>query len=118
MSRGATAHLSGLAAEDAVARHYGRQGRSIAARRWRSFAGEIDLVVRDGAEVIFVEVKKAASHAEAALRLGRRQMDRLCAAAQLFLEGEPAGQLTPMRFDVALVDSRGRIEVVENAFAA
>lgn len=115
---GKVSHCAGLAAEEAVARHYGRSGRPIAARRWRSAGGEIDLVARDGDEVIFVEVKKAATHAEAAWRLGRRQMDRLCHAAQLFLAGEPAGQLTPMRFDVALVDARGCIEVVENAFGA
>lgn len=116
--RGQVAHASGAAAEDAVARLYAARGRAIAARRWRSPGGEIDLVARDGAEVIFIEVKKARTHAEAAERLGRRQMDRLCDAAALFLDGEPAGQLTPMRFDVALVDARGEVAIVENAFAA
>lgn len=115
---GAVSHRAGLAAEEAVARHYGRTGRHVAARRWRSAGGEIDLVARDGPEVIFVEVKQAETHAAAAERLGRRQIDRLCIAAQLFLEGEPAGQLTPMRFDLALVDRLGRIAVLENAFMA
>lgn len=116
--RGRLAQASGSAAEEAVARHYSAQGREIAARRWRSAGGEIDLVARDGAEVIFIEVKKARTHAEAAERLGRRQMDRLCNAAALFLDGEPAGQLTLMRFDVALVDAGGAVTIVENAFAA
>ncbi|MFN4159040.1 MAG: YraN family protein [Gemmobacter sp.] len=115
---GLVSHLSGLAAEEAVARVYDRSGRQIAARRWRSAGGEIDLIARDGAEVIFIEVKRAETHALAAERLGRRQMDRLCQTAAMFLAGEPAGQLTPMRFDVALVDGRGAIEIVENAFAA
>ena len=35
-----------------------------------------------------------------------------------FIGGEPAGQLTPVRFDLALVDGAGRIEILENAFAA
>ena len=39
-------------------------------------------------------------------------------AATEFLAGEPKGQLTDVRFDVALVDDKGRIEVLENAFAA
>lgn len=116
--RGQVSHAAGLAAEESVVRLYAAQGRAIAARRWRSAGGEIDIVARDGAEVIFIEVKKARTHAEAAERLGRWQMDRLCTAAALFLEGEPAGQLTPMRFDVALVDARGEVAVVENAFAA
>lgn len=115
---GRASYLAGHAAEEAVARHYGRAGRPVAARRWRSAAGEIDLIARDGAEVIFIEVKQADTHALAAERLGRRQMDRICMSAAMFLEGEPAGQLTPMRFDVALVDRQGMIEIVENAFAA
>lgn len=115
---GLVSHCAGAAAEAAVAQHYSRSGRAIVARRWRSAGGEIDIVARDGAEVIFVEVKKAATHAAAAGRLSRRQIDRLCLSAQLFLEGEPEGQLTPMRFDMALVDAQGRIDIIENAFAA
>lgn len=115
---GLVSHFSGMAAEASVAQHYSRSGREIAASRWRSSGGEIDLIARDGAEVIFIEVKKAATHAEAAHRLSRRQMDRLCHSAALFLEGEPRGQLTPMRFDVALVDAQGCIDIIENAFAA
>jgi putative endonuclease len=45
-------------------------------------------------------------------------MARIYAAAAEFLAGEPNGALTPARFDVALVDGFGRIEVLENAFAA
>lgn len=115
---GRVSYLAGLAAEASVARHYSRSGRAIAATRWRSAGGEVDLIARDGAEVIFIEVKQAATHAEAATRLSRRQMDRLCHAAALWLDGEPAGSLTPMRFDLALVDARGTVEVIENAFAA
>ena len=44
-------------------------------------------------------------------------MARIYAAAEEFLGGEPTGQLTESRFDVALVDAMGRIEVLENAFA-
>lgn len=115
---GKVSYLAGFAAEDAVARHYDRSGRAIAARRWRGVSGEIDLIAREGSEVIFIEVKKSATHAAAAARLSRRQMDRIWGAASEFLAGEPAGQLTPSRFDVALVDGHGCIEIVENAFAA
>jgi len=115
---GAVSYHAGLAAEDQVARHYSCSGRPIAARRWRGSAGEIDLIARDGAEVIFIEVKKSTSHAEAALHLTERQMRRIYTAASEFLGGEPFGQLTEVRFDVALVDQAGRIEVLENAFAA
>jgi len=115
---GFVSYRAGLAAEDAVARVYSRSGRPIAATRWRGISGEIDLVARDGAEVIFIEVKKSTSHAAAAERLTRRQMDRIYATASEFLAGEPAGQNTEARFDVALVNDSGQIEIIENAFAA
>lgn len=118
MMGGARSYYAGLAAEDQVARHYAQTGRAVAARRWRGSAGEIDLIARDGAEVIFIEVKQSATHAQAADHLCRRQMGRIYGAASEFLAGEPAGQLTDVRFDVALVDGMGRIEIIENAFAA
>lgn len=114
---GLVSYRAGMAAEDAVARHYIDSGHVLAASRWRGASGEIDLVMREGASVVFVEVKKAATHAEAALRLTSRQMGRIYASAAEFLAGEPDGQATESRFDVALVDSYGRIEVLENAFA-
>ena len=79
-------------------------------------SGEIDLIVRDGEGLIFVEVKKSRSFEAAAERLGRRQMDRICGAAGEYSAREPRGALTEMRFDVALVDGHGQVRVIENAF--
>ncbi len=107
---------AGLAAEDSVARSYQRRGHPIAARRWRGSRGEIDIVARDGDGLVFVEVKKARDFARAAQRLTRAQMRRIYGAASEFLASEPRGQLTPVRFDVALVDSTGQMQVIENAF--
>ena len=116
--RGARNFAAGLAAEGAVARHYEARGSAIAHRRWRGGGAEVDLVARDGGTVVFVEVKRAATHARAAESLRPAQVARLLAAAAAFLAGEPGGQDSPARFDVALVDAAGRIEVVENALAA
>lgn len=113
---GSVGYHAGLAAEDIVAADYARRQHRIAARRWRGQAGEIDLIMRDGDTVVFVEVKKSRTMGRAALRLGRRQMDRICAAAGEFLAGEPRGQLTDVRFDLAMVDVRGMTSVIENAF--
>ncbi len=43
-------------------------------------------------------------------------MARIYASAEAFLAGEPRGQLTNARFDVALVDASGQFEIIENAF--
>lgn len=116
--KGRRAYHAGCAAEDQVARLYDRAGRPICARRWRGMGGEIDLIARDGSEVIFIEVKQSRTHAEAAEHLTQRQIARICASASEFLAGEPLGQNTDVRFDVALVDAAGQIEILENAFAA
>lgn len=114
--RGTHGNLAGRSAEDAVARTYARRGTPIAHERWRAVSGEIDLIARDGEQVVFVEVKKSKSFYRAATRLGRRQMDRICAAATEFVAGEPRGQLTDIRFDLALVDGQGAVHIIENAF--
>ncbi len=115
MQAGALAHRTGLAAEDGVRRHYQQSGREIVARRWRGRAGEIDLIGRDAAGYVFIEVKAAPTLAAAAERLTARQMRRLATAAQEFLGSVAGGLGNAMRFDVALVDRNGRIEICENA---
>lgn len=115
-ARGAVACVAGAMAEDSVATYLAARGVQIIDRRWRGEAGEIDLVCRVEGCVIFVEVKAAPSHADAAKRLHRRQMDRICQAACEYCAALPSGQSTEMRFDVALVDSAGRVEMIENAF--
>ncbi|MFN3845115.1 MAG: YraN family protein [Paracoccaceae bacterium] len=115
---GRRSYYAGLSAEDQVAQFYNRSGWPVCARRWRGPGGEIDLIARSGDEVIFIEVKHARTHAWAAERVTRRQITRIYASAECFIGQEPLGLETPVRFDVALVDGFGRIEVIENAFAA
>jgi putative endonuclease len=110
-------HLAGQAAEEAVLRTYEAQGYRQAATRWRSPAGEIDLILRKGDLVIFVEVKQARNFGRASEALSARQAERILTAAALFLDGEPRGQLTETRLDLALVNGEGAVEIVENALA-
>ena len=112
--RGKTAFHAGAAAEDSVARRYERAGMPVLAQRWRGSSGEIDLIVRNGDGVVFVEVKKSRSHAQAVQRLTQQQMTRIYGAGSEFLATQPGGQLTDVRFDVASVDEYGQIDVIEN----
>lgn len=114
---GLRSYHAGLAAEAQVAQLYERRGHQIAARRWRGASGEIDLIVRDGAQVIFIEVKQSRTHDLAAQHLSARQISRIYAAASEFVEGEPLGQLTDVRLDAALVDGAGRIEILQGIAA-
>lgn len=109
-------HLAGCAAENRIAQDYERRGFSVARQRWRSPAGEIDLIVQQGDTLVFVEVKQSRSHAAAAQRLSDRQMARIYDAGACYLSEIGASMDTDVRFDVALVDGVGQYEIVENAF--
>lgn len=108
-------YQSGLAAEDIATRHYTAQGAVLRATRWRSEAGEIDLIFVHGDTVVFVEVKARRSHDAAATSLAPRQVARLLASAEIYLASHcPPGQNA--RFDLALVNRAGALEVLQNCF--
>lgn len=114
----------GKAAEHAAARFLEeRHGYQILARNVRGRRGEIDLVARDGATIVFVEVKArragAVSSLEAVDALKRRRLVR--AALEYMAVRRLVGVAT--RFDVAAValDAHGapaEVYLVKDAFSA
>ena len=116
--KGQRAYQSGLSAETAVERNYINQGAELLATRWRGKSGEIDLIFRDPREdeYVFCEVKKAKTIHHAIERLATSQAHRIHGAASEYLENTPKGQLSNVRFDLALVDATGRVEIHKNAF--
>lgn len=84
--------------------------------------GEIDLVMRDGAAVCFVEVKYRGSRAcgGAAYALPPAKRRRLIRAAGFFIAANPALATAPLRFDALLIqgqaDGRDEIEWIKDAF--
>ena len=114
--RGKMAFHAGMAAEHRIAKDYEQRGFAVARRRWRGKGGEIDLILRDGTGLIFVEVKQARNFDRAAQSLSARQMQRIYRSAEEYLGQEPNGSLTEVRFDVALVDGAGDTQIIENAF--
>ena len=113
---GSVSYYAGLSAENQVAADYTRRGHGTRCHRWRGKSGEIDLIAEDGDGLIFVEVKASRDFARAAESLSRRQMQRIYSSASEYLSQMPKGQMTPVRFDVALVDGSGAIRIIENAF--
>ncbi len=67
-------------------------------------------------QLVFVEVKKSRDFATAAARITEAQIGRIHNAAASFLAGMPLGQNTETRFDAALVNELGDVEIIENAF--
>jgi len=115
---GRISYHAGLAAEDLIARDYRRRGHQIVAQRWRGRRGEIDLIVRDDDSIVFVEVKQSRDFDTALSHVRPAQVRRLYATGEEFLATQPDGSLTDVRFDVALVNGSGAVQILENAFSA
>lgn len=114
--RGRMAYHAGLAAEELVARHFKRKGHRIAAQRWRGQLGELDLIVEDGDAFIFVEVKQSRDFDTALSHITPAKVRRLYATVEEYLGSLSNGSLIDLRFDVALVDGKGDVQILENAF--
>ena len=112
----------GKMGEDLACRELRRRGYDILARRYRTRFGEIDIVARDGAAIVFVEVK--ARHGRefggaGAAVTGWKQR-RLVHMASDFLARHALTDV-PCRFDVIaieIVDGRPRMEIYVDAFMA
>ena len=113
----------GRAAEDAAANALTRAGLTVVARNVRFRAGELDLVCRDGAAWVFVEVKARQARwvdaPGAAVAWWKRR--RIVRLAQLYLKSRGLGDV-PCRFDVVAVtvgdDGRADVRHLPAAFDA
>ena len=107
----------GAESEALAASFLERRGLSILERNYRCRLGEIDLVARDGATTVFVEVRQRASNAfgGAAASITARKRARLLRAARHYLSRLRA--MPPCRFDALLIEGDPpRIEWLQNAF--
>ena len=110
--------------EDLACAELERLGYAIIARRYRQRGGEIDVIARDGATLVFVEVKTRDSHdfgeaAEAITPWKRRRMARI--AVEYMMRHQIAESDSPCRFDVVSIHFDGgapAIEIFRNAFDA
>src|SRR6188508_258853 len=89
----------GISAESRAAAFLIAKGFRILARRWRSPAGEIDIVARRRKLLVFVEVKARDTLDDAAESVTPQQKRRICAAAEAWLAKFPDDGVHDMRFD-------------------
>ncbi|TAL91668.1 MAG: YraN family protein [Rhodanobacter sp.] len=83
-----------------------RAGLTLLARNYATRYGELDLVMRDGDTVVFIEVRyrKSASHGDAAASVTQAKQARLILAAKHWLGAHPRHARHPCRFDVVSYD--------------
>jgi putative endonuclease len=91
------------------------KGWKILAERVRTPAGEVDLVVRKGNLVAFVEVKTRKSAAELDFAIDAHRLARVAAAAEVLMP-RFAGPGDDIRVDVILIAPRTLPRHIENAW--
>ena len=117
--RQANRRASGQLGEDLALAYLKARGLTLLERNFRCRMGEIDLVMRDGASIVFVEVRlrTPGAYASAAESIDAHKQKRLVAAASLYLAGRAEA---PCRFDCVLLEQArsDSIRWIKGAFDA
>jgi putative endonuclease len=115
-------HLEkGEEAESLAAAFLQKQGLVFLERNFRCKAGEIDLIMRDGDTLVFVEVRLRSNRffAQAAESVNWNKQQKLIKTAQFYLQQHKLFDKVSCRFDVIAIDSK-QIKLcdwIPNAFA-
>jgi putative endonuclease len=94
------------------------QGLRLVERNFRCRGGEIDLIMREGEQLVFVEVRyrRSARYGGALASVDRRKQGRLITAALHYLQRHRTAGAT--RFDVVALEGETPVQWVRNAFEA
>ena len=95
-----------------------REGLQTVARNYRCRGGEIDLIMRDSAHLVFVEVRlrSHSSYGGALSSVGTKKQQRLIIAARHYLM--TSNWTGPCRFDVVAFEQDRERHWIRNAFGA
>ena len=112
----------GKTGEDLACAELERRGYEIIARRYRQRNGELDIIARDGATLVFIEVKArdGSDFGEAAEAVTWRKRHRVTLLAVEFMSRHHIANC-PCRFDVVTVQVESgepAVTVYQNAFDA
>jgi putative endonuclease len=104
-----TAQRLGLAGEELAARFLAACGFMVLASRFRCREGEVDLVMRRGPLLVFVEVKTRRGRSCGAPEeaVTPRKLQRLRRAVHRYLQQQPQPAGTVYRMDLVAVDWLG-----------
>lgn len=104
--------------EEQARRYLERHGLRLLERNYRCHRGEIDLIMRDGGCLAFIEVRfrKNARFGSAAESVTPNKQRRIILAAQSYLQHNPTR--LDCRFDVLAITGESQLEWLKNAFQA
>ncbi|KQO92613.1 YraN family protein [Methylorubrum extorquens] len=109
-------HGRGLSAEGLALLVLMLKGYRPLARRFAAAGGEIDLIVRRGRTIAFVEVKARATLDAAATAIDARKRARVSRAARAWLARHPLAADATLRADAVFVAPRRWPRHLPNAF--
>ena len=110
----------GAQAEQWAAQYLLQQGLKPVAKNYRGRFGEVDLIMQDGATLVFIEVRlrRNADFGGAAASIDARKQQRVIRTAQQYLAN--LERIPPCRFDAVLMDDvqGNNLQWLKNAFEA
>jgi putative endonuclease len=110
------AHSHGHKAETIALWYLRCKGYRLLASRFKSHAGEIDLIMRRGKTMVFVEVKARAKVEDSLFAVTATQSRRIAAAATYFTARYDMTSIAFQRFDIVAVPSYLWPTHIKNAF--
>lgn len=93
------------------------KGYRLLARRFKSYHGEVDLIMRRGQTTAFIEVKARTTHDDAVTAVTMYQSRRIAAAAALWMARDRIAAQSFCRFDIVAVNSYFWPRHIQNAFS-
>lgn len=116
--------MDGTQAEQLARRYLEDQGLHWLAANFRTRRGEIDLIMRDGDVLVFVEVRsrRPSRFGTAAESITAQKIRRLQAASSAYLQSRRLYNRARCRFDVIAIEAAAgqppHIEWLKNAFTS
>lgn len=111
---------TGAQAEQWAVQYLQQQGLKLVVQNYRGRFGEIDLIMRDGTSLVFIEVRlrRNADYGGAAASINGPKQQRLIRTAHQYLAS--LARTPPCRFDALLMDNVNgeNVQWLKNAFDA
>lgn len=112
--------ITGRRGEDMAVEHLSANGYMIVERNYRCRQGEIDIIARDGAAIVFIEVKTRSSDrfGAPASAVGYAKQGRMARASMAYMEENGLAD-SEARFDVISVvmnQDGWKAEIIKDAF--
>lgn len=116
-----TTQSLGLAAEEQALRYLERKGLQLITKNFHCRLGEIDLIMRDGEDIVFIEVRSRGrmDYGTASDSINKRKQGKLIKSATLFLQKCGLLYKVSSRFDVIAIHQtchEMQLEWIINAF--